>query len=182
MADEVAEGLGAESGSFSGQESPSFEVECPEEAHFVAARRRTYAWLLPPWCPHPYQAAVALEMDFVLAPELDGGVVQPLVVVFLKAPCNSGLASLAWRRGLWRLNPSLWNSLWHCRTLSEIEYSFSRWCDNKTPSQRFWLYPRSLGERRSSFRNFCKSVADRRPGRPVRLPSHNPASPSERRR
>jgi hypothetical protein len=43
---------------------------------------------------------VSLEMHFVLAPELDVGVFQPLVVVFLKASCSSELASLGWRRGL----------------------------------------------------------------------------------
>jgi hypothetical protein len=182
ITDKVAKGLCAESWGFSGQQSSRFEVECPEEAHFVADGGREHTGLLSPGRPHPYQAAVPLEMDFVLAPKLDVGGFHPLVVVFLKASCISELASLGWRRGLWRLNPSLWNSLWHCRTLSKVEYSSARWCDNKTPSQRFWLYPKSLGERWSSFRNFCKSAVDRRAGRPVRLPSHNPVSPSERRR
>ena len=90
ITDKVAKGLCVESGSFSGEESPRFEVECPEEAHFVADRGREHAGLLSLGCPHPYQAAVPLEMDFVLAPKLDGRVFHPLVVVFLKASCWIG--------------------------------------------------------------------------------------------
>jgi hypothetical protein len=40
-----------------------------------------------------YQAAVSLEMHFVFAPELNIGIVHPLVEVFLKASCWRGSAS-----------------------------------------------------------------------------------------
>jgi len=121
ITDKIAKGLGIESGSLLCEETACFQIECPKEAHFVTNRRREHTRLLSLRGPHPYQAAVPLEMDLVLAPKLDGGVFHPSVEVFLKASCWSGSASLAWRRGLWRLNPSWWNSLWHCRTLNETE-------------------------------------------------------------
>ena len=93
ITDKVAKGLCVEGGGFSGQQPPRFEVERSEEAHFVADGGREHTGLLSPGCPHPYQAAVALEMYFVLAPKLDVGVFHPLVVVFLKASCSSELAS-----------------------------------------------------------------------------------------
>jgi hypothetical protein len=95
ITDKVAKGLGIESGSFLGEETSSFQVERPEEAHFVAYRRREHTGLLSLWRPHPYQAAMSLEMDFVLAPKLDGGIFHPSVEVFLKASCWTGSASLA---------------------------------------------------------------------------------------
>jgi len=111
ITDKLAKGLGTESGRLLGNQTPGFQVERSKEACFVADRRREYAGLLSLGCPHPDQTAVPLEMDFVLAPKLDCRVFHPLVVVFLKVSCRTGLASLACRRGLWRLNPSLWNSL-----------------------------------------------------------------------
>ncbi len=74
ITDKVAEGLGIESGSFFGKEATCFQVEGPEEAHFVTDRRREYARLLSLRRPHSYQTAAPLEMDFVLAPKLDAGV------------------------------------------------------------------------------------------------------------
>jgi hypothetical protein len=35
ITDKIAKGLGIESGSFLGKEASSFQVERPEEAHFV---------------------------------------------------------------------------------------------------------------------------------------------------
>ena len=89
----VAEGLAIESGGFSDDKTSCFQVECPEETHFLAGRCRRHPRLLASGGPHAYQAAVTLEMDFVLAPELDIGVFHPLVEVFLKASCCTGLAS-----------------------------------------------------------------------------------------
>ena len=74
ITNEVAKGLRLEGDGFSGQQSPRFEIECPEDAYFVAARGREHAGLLSFGCPHSYQTAVSLEMDFALAPKLDVGV------------------------------------------------------------------------------------------------------------
>ena len=89
----VAEGLAIESGGFSGDKTSCFQVECTEKTHFLAGRCRRDLRLLASGGPHPYQAAVTLEMDFVLAPELDIGAFHPLVEVFLKASCCRGSAS-----------------------------------------------------------------------------------------
>ena len=88
-----AEGLAIESGGLSGNKISCFQFECPEEAHFLAGRCGRHLRLLTSGGPHAYQAAVTLEMDFVLAPELDIGVFHPLVEVFLKASCCRGSAS-----------------------------------------------------------------------------------------
>jgi hypothetical protein len=85
--DIVAKGVGIEGRSLFCEETASFQIECPEETHFVTDRRREHARLLSFWSPHPYQTAVPLEMDFVLAPKLDGGIFHPLAEVFLKASC-----------------------------------------------------------------------------------------------
>jgi hypothetical protein len=76
ITDKVAKSLSAESGRFLGKKTTCFQVEGSEEAHFVTDRRREYARLLSLWRPHPYQTAVALEMDFVLAPKLYGRVLH----------------------------------------------------------------------------------------------------------
>jgi len=89
----VAEGLAIESGGLSGDKTSCFQIECPEEAHFLAGRCRGHLRLLTSGGPHAYQAAVTLEMDFVLAPKLNIGVLHPLVEVFLKTSCCRGSAS-----------------------------------------------------------------------------------------
>jgi hypothetical protein len=89
----VSEGLSIESGGFFCEETSCFQVERTEEAHFLASRCRKDLRLLAFGRPHPYQAAVTLEMGFVLAPELDIGVFHPPVEVFLKASCCRGSAS-----------------------------------------------------------------------------------------
>jgi hypothetical protein len=72
----VAKGLSIEGGSFLSKKTTGLQVECSEEAHFVTDRRRKYARLLSFWRPHSYQTAVSLEMDFVLAPKLNAGVLH----------------------------------------------------------------------------------------------------------
>jgi len=119
MTKEIAKGVAVECGGLSGEKSASFQVQRPEVADFLAGGGGEHARLLSSGCPHLYEAAVSLEMHFVFAPELNIGIAHPLIEVFLKASCWRGSASRAWRRGLCRVNPSLWNSLWHCRTPRE---------------------------------------------------------------
>jgi len=102
----IAEGLAIERRGLLSEKSTRFQVQRPEEAHLLPSRGREHARLLPLGCPHSYQAAVSLEMHFVLAPELDIGVVHPLVELFLKDSCWKESASWAWRRGLCRVSPS----------------------------------------------------------------------------
>jgi len=93
MTKEVAKGVAVECGGLSGEKSASFQVQCPEVADFLAGGGGEYARLLPSGCPHLYQAAVPLEMYLVFAPELNIGIVHPLVEAFLKASCWRGSAS-----------------------------------------------------------------------------------------
>lgn len=76
ITDKFAKGLSVESEGFLCKQTAGFQVERPEEAHFVTDRRREYARLFSFWRPHSYQTAVALEMNFVLAPELNGRVLH----------------------------------------------------------------------------------------------------------
>jgi hypothetical protein len=76
MTDKFAEGLSIERGRFLGEQTTGFQIECAEEAHFVTARGREDARLFSYRCPHSYQGAVALKMDFVLAPKLNGRVLH----------------------------------------------------------------------------------------------------------
>jgi hypothetical protein len=71
ITNKVAESQSTESGGFLSHKLTSFQVECSKEAHFVTDRRRKYVRLLPFECPHSHQTAVALKMDFVLAPKLN---------------------------------------------------------------------------------------------------------------
>jgi len=111
ITEKVAEGLGIEGGSLLGEEAPPFQVECPEVTDLLTGRSGQHTRLLSFGRPHSYQAAVSLEVYFVLAPKLNVGVLHPLVEVFLKASCWRGSDSRAWRRGLCRVKPSLWNNL-----------------------------------------------------------------------
>ncbi len=93
IAKKVAKGLAVEGGGISGKKNPRFQVDRSKEANLLASRCREYTRLLALGCPHPYQAAVPLEMNLVFAPKLDIGVFQPLVEVFLKVSCLRGSAS-----------------------------------------------------------------------------------------
>lgn len=93
IAKKIAKGLPVESGGIFGEKNPRFQIDRSEEANLLAGRRRGYTRLLSLGSPHLYQAAVALEMNFVFAPKLDIGFLQPLVEVFLKASCLRGSAS-----------------------------------------------------------------------------------------
>lgn len=123
---EIAKGLAIECRGLLGEESASFQVQRPEEAHLLAGRGREHTRLLPLGGPHSYQTGVSLEMHLVLAPELNMRIVHPLVELFLKASRWRGSASWAWRRGLCRVSPIWWNSLWHWRTPRETAYSSLR--------------------------------------------------------
>ena len=111
MVEKVAEGCSVECGGFLGKKASRFQVERSKIAYLLASGSRDHTRLLPLGGPHPDQTAVSLEMHLVLAPELNIGIVHPLVEVFLKTSCWRGSASRAWRRGLCKVNPSLWNSL-----------------------------------------------------------------------
>ena len=85
--EEVAEGFGIECGGLFSEKASCFQVECSKVAHLRACRSREHTRLLPLGGPHSYQTAVPLEMHFVLTPELNIGIVHPLVEVFLNASC-----------------------------------------------------------------------------------------------
>jgi hypothetical protein len=76
ITNKVAESLSAESGRFLRHKLTGFQIERSEKAYFVTDRRRDYARLLPFGSPHSHQTAVALKMDFVLAPQLNGRVLH----------------------------------------------------------------------------------------------------------
>lgn len=82
ITEKVAEGLGIEGGSLLGEEAPPFQVEVPEVTDLLTSRGGQYPRLLPLGRPHPYEAAVSLEVYFALASKLNVGVVHPLVEVF----------------------------------------------------------------------------------------------------
>lgn len=120
--EEIAKGLAIECSSLLGEKSASFQVQRPEEAYLLPSRCREHARLLSLGGPHSCQTGMSLEMDLVLAPEVNFGVVHPLVELFLNSSCWRGSASWAWRRGLCRVSPIWWNSLWHWRTPRETPY------------------------------------------------------------
>lgn len=93
MTEEMAKGFGVEDGSLFGQKAPRLQVECPEVADLLTGGGREDTRLLSLGSPHSYQAAVSLEVNFVLAPELHRGVLHPLVEVFLNTSCWRGSAS-----------------------------------------------------------------------------------------
>ena len=106
VADKIAKGLAVESRRLLGQQVPRFGIDCPEETDFLTCGGRDYVGLFSPASPHSCQSAMPLEMNFVLAPELNFGIFHPLTEVFLNASWRSRSASCALRRGLWRVKPS----------------------------------------------------------------------------
>lgn len=104
---EAAEAFAVESAGLLGEQTPRLQVERPKVADLLAGGCREDTGLLSLGGPHPGQCAVALEVHFVLAPELNSGVLHPLGEVFLKASCWARSASCAWRRGLCKVKPSL---------------------------------------------------------------------------
>ncbi len=95
MTKEIAKGVAVECRGLSRKKSASFQVQRPEVADFLAGGGGEHTRLLPSGCPHLYQAAGSLEMHFVFAPELNIGIVHPLVEVFLNARC---ISSASWIR------------------------------------------------------------------------------------
>lgn len=93
MTEEVAKGFGVECGGLFGEKAPRLQVERPEVADLLTGGGREDTRLLSLGGPHSYQAAVSLEVYFVLAPKLNIGVLHPLAEVFLKASCWRGSAS-----------------------------------------------------------------------------------------
>lgn len=89
----MAKGLGVEGSGSTSKEASRFQVEGPEDTHFLARRSGTDAGLLSPGSPHANQAGMSLKMYFVLAPKLNMGILHPLVEFFLKASCWRGSAS-----------------------------------------------------------------------------------------
>lgn len=107
VTDEVAEGFAVEGDGFLSEKTPCLEVERPVVADLLTGGGREDTGLLALEGPHPGQRAVSLEVHFVLAPELNTGILHPPGVVFLKTSCWSRSASCAWRRGLCKVKPSL---------------------------------------------------------------------------
>lgn len=90
---EVMEGLRVESGGRPGEEPTGAKLQRAKEADLLPGRGGTDAGLLSPDGPHAGDRAVAVKVDFVFAPEAYARVVDPPVVVFLKASCRRGSAS-----------------------------------------------------------------------------------------
>jgi len=76
ITNKIAESLSTECRSFLSHKLTGFQIECSEKTYFVTDRRREYARLLTFGRPHSHQTAVALKMDFVLAPKLNGRVLH----------------------------------------------------------------------------------------------------------
>ena len=119
--EEIVKGLAIECSSLLGEENASFQAQRPEEVH-LPGRGRENTRLLALGGPHSYQTGVSSEMHLVPAPELNIGVAHPLAELFLNSSCWRGSDSWAWRRGLCRVSPISWNSLWHWRTPRETAY------------------------------------------------------------